>query len=201
MTVVKLPSGRLWLHSPIRLDEALVEALSRLGPIAHVVAPNSIHYWWIRDWSDRFPEAQVWAVARLAAGARLRVPAHFVIGGQPPSAWEGVLDQETVSGARIVEADFFHRPSKTLILTDLIENFEGDRFNSFFYRWLARLGGAIDPDGKLPLDLRRSFPADELKRAVERMLAWSPEKIIIAHGRWYKSEGRAELQRAFRWLR
>jgi hypothetical protein len=32
------------------------------------------------------------------------------------------------------------------------------------------------------------------------MLAWQPERVILAHGRWYQHNGTAELRRAFRWL-
>jgi hypothetical protein len=32
------------------------------------------------------------------------------------------------------------------------------------------------------------------------MIAWQPEKVVMAHGRWYERDGVAELRRAFRWL-
>jgi hypothetical protein len=32
------------------------------------------------------------------------------------------------------------------------------------------------------------------------MLAWKPEKAVIAHGRWYDRNGTEELRRSFRWL-
>jgi hypothetical protein len=32
------------------------------------------------------------------------------------------------------------------------------------------------------------------------MMAWEPERIIIAHGRWYEGNAVAELRRAFRWV-
>jgi hypothetical protein len=47
------------------------------------------------------------------------------------------------------EVVFFHRKTRTLILADYIENFEADKVG-FFYAWLVRLGGIVDPDGKAP---------------------------------------------------
>ena len=35
---------------------------------------------------------------------------------------------------------------------------------------------------------------------MEKMIAWRPEKVIMAHGRPYERDGTAELRRAFRWL-
>jgi len=201
MTVIRLPTGSLWLHSPTELNEALAEQVGRLGQVAHLVAPNTLHYWWIKDWKARFPEAEVWAVARLDPGARDRVPEHRQLGNEPPPAWRGQIDQVIVEGTRIMEADFFHRPSRTLLITDLIENFEDRRFNSVFYKWLSHIGGVIDPDGKAPLDLRLTFSRnrDQVRSAVEQMIAWNPERVIMAHGRWYATNAVGELRRAFRW--
>jgi hypothetical protein len=47
------------------------------------------------------------------------------------------------------EVVFFHRKTRTFILADYIENFEADKVG-FFYAWLMRLGGVVDPDGKSP---------------------------------------------------
>src|SRR3546814_17287482 len=54
----------------------------------------------------------------------------------------------------------------------------------------------------MPRDMRRTFVRQrpQLKAAVERMLAWEPERIVLAHGRWYEHDGAAELRRAFGWL-
>jgi hypothetical protein len=69
-------------------------------------------------------------------------------------------------------------------------------------RWLTRLGGVQDPDGSMPRDMRQTFRGHRtgLRHAVEQMIAWNPERIVLAHGRWYDADGAAELRRAFRWL-
>ena len=85
-------------------------------------------------------------------------------------------------------------------LADLIENFEtGDMHG--FWRLAMKMAGNTDPDGKAPLDMRATFTDREAARASRRVLLdWQPERIIIAHGRWYPENGTAELARAFRWL-
>lgn len=204
MTVIRLPGGGLWLHSPTPLDEALVDQLARLGPVTDLIAPNTIHYWWVADWSERFPDARIWAVSHMARGARGRLPPHRVLGDEPPPEWNGAIDQLVITGSRVImEAEFFHRLSRTLIMTDMIENFEESRFRSGFYRWLSNVGGVIDPDGRPPSDVRMSFQGDgrdELRRQVEMMIGWAPERLIMAHGRWYPTGAVDELRRAFRWL-
>ncbi|MBD1917252.1 MULTISPECIES: hypothetical protein [Cyanophyceae] len=60
-----------------------------------------------------------------------------------------------------------------------------------------------DPNGKAPLDLRMTFwgRKAQARKGYEQMLAWAPEKIILAHGRWFPENGLAELERAFQWLK
>ena len=96
---------------------------------------------------------------------------------------------------------FLHRASATLILTDLIENFEAGKLPTAM-RWMARLGGVTDPDGKAPLDMRLTYLGhkDEARACLTRMLAWQPQRVILAHGRCYLENAEAELARAFRWL-
>jgi hypothetical protein len=62
----------------------------------------------------------------------------------------------------------------------------------------VRLGAAT---GSMPRDMRVSYrDKGALKAAVEKMLAWNPERILIAHGRWYERDGAAMLRRVFSWL-
>jgi hypothetical protein len=89
----------------------------------------------------------------------------------------------------------------TLILTDLIENFEAEKV-SFLARPLVRLAGAMAPYGKAPIHLR--FAINRKREAAaavaERMLDWMPQRVIFAHGRWFDEAGTAQLRRSLRWL-
>src|SRR3546814_16571211 len=80
-------------------------------------------------------------------------------------------------GGIVSEVDFFHYPSRTLVLTDLIENIEPRRVKNILYRWLIRLGGAADPDSKAPRDMQWSFRKHraEVPPAAARLIGWSPE--------------------------
>lgn len=202
MTVVRLPDGALWLHSPIAPDPALFAAIEALGPVAHLIGPNTLHYSWLPEWATRFPEATVWLAPGLPEKAKRPLPPHRPITTTPPEAWQGAFEQVIVAGDVLTEADFLHRPSRTAILTDLIENFEPERVRSRFWRWVIGWSGAADPDGKAPIDMRATFRRHRaaVRAAAETMIGWNPERVIIAHGRWYDRNGAAELKRAFRWV-
>jgi hypothetical protein len=202
MTVARLPDGALWVHSPIEPDDGLIAAIEALGPVAHLIAPNTLHYWWLPDWAERFPDAAVWLAPRLPEKAKRPLPPHRLLGSTPPPEWQGAFEQVVVSGDVLTEIDFFHRASRTAILTDLIENFEPARVRSRFWRWVIGWSGAADPDGKAPVDMRATFRRhrSEVRAAAETMIGWAPERVILAHGRWYDRDGAAELRRAFRWV-
>ncbi|MBZ9849082.1 DUF4336 domain-containing protein [Mesorhizobium sp. CA14] len=201
MTVIRLRNGDLILHSPVALTPALRSAVELLGPVRFLVAPNSLHYWWVPDWKAAIPKAEVLAVRGLRERAKRPIAVDRLLVGRG-SPWPAEIDLLVVRGGVLTEAVLFHRASLTLILTDLIENFEPGRIHSRFLRLLVRLAGAADPDGKAPIDMRLSFfhRRRALRAAVHQMLAWHPERVIIAHGRWYDRDGADELRRAFRWV-
>lgn len=204
MTIARLADGGLWCHSPIAPDEALFAAIDALGPVRHLVSPNKLHYAHVAAWKQRYPEATAWAspgVRGRAASQHVDVAFDADLGEAPELAWRTEFDQLHFRGSRAIEeVVFLHRPSATLILADLIENFEAPKLGMTM-RWIARLGGVLDPDGKAPLDMRFTFRDRASARVcLQRIMAWRPQRVILSHGRCYLEHAEAELRRAFRWL-
>lgn len=205
MTIVRLSSGELWCHSPIELTEELKAEIDALGAVRHLISPNKIHYAHIAAWAKTYPDATAWAspgVLDRANEQKIQLTFDADLSDEPPPQWTQDLDQLIFRGSRFMdEVVFFHRKSTTLILADLIENFEPDKVAKPF-RWLVKIAGSTDPDGKAPLDLRMTFWGQkaQARSCLKRMLEWEPRKIVLSHGRWYESNGTAELRRAFHWL-
>ena len=99
-----------------------------LGAVAHLVSPNKIHYAHIAAWKRAYPGAMAWAspgVRERAASRGVGVSFDGDLGDGPEEAWSGDLDQLVFRGSRFMEeVIFLHRKTRTLILADLIENFE-----------------------------------------------------------------------------
>ncbi len=198
MVIVRLADGGLWVHSPIAPDEALFAAVDALGPVRHLVAPNSIHYWFMADWLARYPAATSHAVADLRQSAKRPFRIDHALEMDGATAWPGEIEWLLVPGTAVSEAVFFVPASGVLVLADLIENFEPQRVKKGWLRWAMRAFGA---DGSLPYDVRLTFlPKMKLvRRQVGRMLQWPVERITMAHGGPYTENARAELLRAFSW--
>lgn len=204
-TVIRLKTGDLWVHSPTKLETGLIAELNALGPVRHLIAPNWIHYAYVAEWQKQFSDTISWAapgVKERAASKNMHVQFDHDLGETADVPWRGEIDQQIVHGSKVHrEAVFFHRPSSTMILTDLIENFEAKNL-TWWMRILMRWGRILDPDGQMPRDMRMTFRLGhaELRKAVNQMIDWAPERVIVAHGRWYDTDGVAEIRRAFRFV-
>lgn len=202
MTIVRLPDGGLWVHSPVEPDQTLLPSLDALGPVRFLVAPNSFHHSWLADWAKLYPDAQCWGPPGLPQSTQKRLTRLHVLEQTPPPGWRGVLNQILLEGNFFKEIAFFHEASRTLILTDLIENFEASRIKSHWRRRLLVWSGIADQDGAPPLDMRLAFLGRRkvLQHAIRQMIDWRPERVILAHGRWIETNGAAELEHLFRWV-
>jgi Domain of unknown function (DUF4336) len=165
MTIVRLASSNLFVHSPTALPVELRTQIESHGRPRWIVGPNRIHYWWIPDWRAAFPNADIYLAPRTKqqAGARLDFES-FSLDRRNGYPWDAEIATLPVTGNFMTEVVFFHHASRTLILTDLIENFEPRKLG-IITRALTWLGGVQDPNGSTPRDLRLTFAGHKGKCA------------------------------------
>jgi len=202
--IVRLDDGRLWVWSPVRLDAELRAEVDRLGPVAHLVSPNKLHHLYLAEWRSAYPEAKLWGPESTA---RRRRDLAFAepLKDSPPAEWGPDFDQAWFRGSRMMdEIAFFHRPSRTALVADLVQAFDEGFLRETWPWWkrpLARLGGITAARPGAPLDYRRSFNDRTTARvARDKVLSWNCERAIIAHGEGRRSGGDDFLRRAFAWL-
>lgn len=201
MTVVRLADGGLWLHSPVEPTPALQAALATLGTVRHLVAPNWIHYAWVSRWQG--PGITSWAAPGVRERAATRQPdlrVDELLGAETATPWQDQISQRLVTGsAAHQEVVFYHQFSKSLILTDLIENMEAPSL-PLWLRPLARLAGIVAPHGRMPLDMWLSFSGhrQELRDHLKWMLAHVLDRVSLAHGPCLTEDMRGHLIRGFR---
>lgn len=201
MAVIRLENGGLFIWSPIQITDELRDAVAALGPVHHIVAPNSLHHLHIPEWKNAFPTAKLYAAPGLRE-KRQDIAFDEVLGDAPPPPWAHQVDQVIMRGNAITEeAVFFHIKSGTALFTDLIQHFP----RGWFKGWrgiVARLDLMTAPEPAVPRKFRVAFRDRNRARAVlAHILGWPVEKVLMAHGTPVTSEGRAFLGRAFRWLK
>jgi hypothetical protein len=204
MTIIRLGNGELILHSPTPFSFPIKAQLDDLGRIAHLLAPNTAHWSFVKQWQAHYPDATCWAVPGLGERpavkkAELRIDKVFADGA--PKEWNEEIEIILVRGKALVEAELFHRASRTLVLTDLIVNLEPDKL-PLPMRLGARLVGALAPEGKAPIYARAAIKAggEQASNAASRLLDLAPERVIFAHGHWHEHEGTGHLERSLDWL-
>lgn len=198
MTVVRLPDGKLLLHSPVPATPDLVQAVQDLGEVAFLIAPNRFHHLYVSEWKERFPDASVYIAPGLEK-KRSDLKGATRLSDQAEAEWADTLDQILVRGFPMVnEVMFFHRPSQTLIATDLAFNIQDSSpAMTRFAMGLIGTNGAV-----APTLIERLFIRDRtvFRGCLERILEWPFERIVVAHGEVSEKGGREELVRGYDWV-
>jgi hypothetical protein len=198
MTIIRLADGGLWLHSPVPLTSESRAWLAANGPVRAIVAPNLLHHFYLADAAKAFPDAEVYGPPGLAEKIS-EIPGLRVI--DPVShPWQGDLGCLAVEGCpRMNELVFHHPNTRTLVLTDLAFNVQ--RSDSLITRIFLRINGVLGRFG--PSRLARSFffgdPA-QVRKAVEEILIWDFDRVIVSHGEVLESGGNDALREGFGWL-
>lgn len=199
MVLIRLSGGGLFVWSPIALTPELKAQIDALGPVAHLVSPNSIHHLSLGQWKAAYPDAKLYASPGLPK-KRKDLVFDAVLGDSPQAAWARDIDQIEMAGSfAMTEIVFFHRKSRTAIFADLIENFRPGWFKGW-KGWLARLDGIVGPYGGAPREWRFTFRKKTARVALARILAWQPEQVVMAHGEMTRHDGTAFIRKSFRWL-
>lgn len=201
MTVMRLEGGGLALHSPIAFSEDLLRALNAVGPIRALIGPNSFHHLHLASWAKACPQARVFLPRRLP-GEGLPPERTTRLSGGNTDVLGGLLDVAEVDGGWI-ELVFLHKPSRTAIFTDLIQNFELVRVKGGLARALLRFAGASGNPPRASIEMRMAALIRGRRKSVARSMkairAWQPDRVLIAHGAQPEGDVGQLLQEAFRW--
>jgi hypothetical protein len=195
MTVLRDQQG-LTLISPIKLDQDLRDRLSALGEVHTVIAPNRLHTKFIEGAQRAFPQAKLIA----APGVKEKCPGLRVDQGISSCELSDDLEARFIEGAdRLSEAVLFHRPSQSLVVTDLIFNV---RSANFMTRCLLK--GLSRAYGK-PAQSRllRPMVHDRVAaaRSIESILHLPLLRIIVAHGELIDERAQDALHGGLKWMR
>lgn len=196
MTVIRLRDGSLWVHSPVSPTPDLLASLAQIGPVRFVVAPNRSHHLFFLPFLQAHPDAHGYIAPGLAQ-KRPDLASFPLIPHE--AAWSEELPGWFIEGLPIInETVWFHRPSGTLLLTDLLFCFGPD--NTGFARLIARLLGVYDNLAMSRTMKLATRDRQALRRSVEPLLALPVQRVILAHDQVICDRSGEKLEAAFRWL-
>jgi hypothetical protein len=183
MTILRTKAGELVIHNPIRLEDRAYAQLETLGLVAHIVAPNRYHDSDGKYWRARFPLAKFYPPGS--------------IGRLWPHELRKEVDALPVAGLRLLdEAVFFHRVSKTLVVTDLVFNMQVNLRGA--EKQLYVLNKIYQRFG--PSRLFRYFfvrNRHDFAKSLDKILRWDFERVIMNHGTILERDGPRAMLAAF----
>ncbi len=207
MTVIRLQSQEIVVISPIRMTEALVAQLDRLGNVAYIIAPNLYHYLFAADCKTRYPAAIFWAAPGLKE-KRPELPIDYVI--EPTavdssesrlwSCLEFILFEgfRTLGSGGIDELNeciFFHKATRTLIVTDTVFHF--DESFPLLTRLAIKMSGGYRKLSPSMLEKIATRDNAKVRRSVDRVLEWDFERVIMAHGSIIEMHGKEKFRQGY----
>lgn len=191
MTVLETDGGLL-VHSPVDVSP---DSLSELGTPRWVLAPNLFHHLYVGPWIQAGAEA--WG----APGLQKKRPDLAFHGGIDSSTQPFGSDIEIVAMScfpLLNEVVVLHRPSRTLVVTDLVFNIAPTA--PLLTRAVMRCACGY-PGCKTTLLERALMRRAQARTDLSTLLALDFDRLIMSHGQVIETGGKSALAQAFSWLR
>ena len=202
MTVIRLTTNELIVISPIHADNTTIHQLNEIGNVAYIIAPNLYHHLFVSGFKVIYPEAQLWISPGLDSKRPL-LSADRVITNDEGSIIEQV-DYVLFNGFKVLDLTgpsilnefvFFHRRSRTLILTDTAFHFD-DNF-PLKTRLAAKFLGVYGQLSPSLLEKLATKEKEKVKNSVQKILCWDFNRVIMAHGSIIKEDGKKLLKEGY----
>ncbi len=199
MTVVVLPNRKLFVHSPVPI-EPIKKEVQKLGEVTYLISPNKLHYLFLPEWQKAFPQAITYGTPEFKENKK-GIKIDRIIEKRADLPWKESLNTFLIDTPFMQEAIFFHKESRTLIVADLIENFDPNSLSPLT-KILGKLTGVLAPTGKTPIDWRVSFYFNKNynRQIIQKIINLTPEKIILSHGKLITYNVTAFLEKSFGWI-
>jgi hypothetical protein len=199
MTVARLVSGHLWVHSPVEFDESVAVSLAALGPASHFVAPSAYHDLHWSEWFARYPEATFYCAPGVKE-EHPNLPFQRVLSATEHESWEAELPKLLIGGMpKLNEFAFLHAASRTLIVADLVFNFDVKQ-QQLLGKLFLKLNGIYGRAGCSRIFRRLIKDRAAFAASIEELMRWDFDRIVVGHGSICPTDGRGVLARAFAWL-
>jgi hypothetical protein len=202
MTLIKLSNGELVVISPIDIDDIVAAEIDRIGRVVHIIAPNLYHYLFAASFKDRYPHATFWGAPgltnkrpNLTVDRSIAPDGNLLLDELTYTFFDGFQTLTPSGFDPLNECVFFHPPSRTLILTDTAFNF--DNSYPLLTRLATRLIGGYRELSPSLLEKIASRDKAQVRGAVDRVLAWDFDRVIVAHGCIVETGGKEQFRSGY----
>ena len=197
-TLIEVQPGEFLIYSPVPFSEQDLRSIENLGKVRWIVAPNTFHHLWVDKAQHQFIDAKTF-VADGVATKQPKLEYDGILPDTVPDAWCNTLEIARIDGSSINEVVLFHKPTHSLVVTDLIFNIHKSK------GWVAplvfRIAGTYKKLAQSKLWRFTTRDRDLASASVEKILEWPIERVIMAHGCIVDEDARSKLAAALFWMR
>ncbi len=196
ITVIRLRSGELVIHSTAAFQPEDVAAIKALGTPAYLVEATNAHDTLAKEGHAAFPGIPYLAPAGFSETAG--IPTQPL--DPPPAAWADEIAVLELAGKAEAMREYamLHRPTRTLIVADLAFHMTPEAGLGQRIFAAAALVGGKDHDTAMPR-LEKFAVKDKaaFERSLDALFKWDFERVIVGHGDVVET-GKAALAEAMR---
>lgn len=192
VTIIRLRSGQLVIHSMAPFSSEDLAAIQNLGEVGWLVEAMLLHDTYAKQGHKAFPEIQF-----------LGPPGFSEIVGFPvgplqplPAVWQNELEVIPLKGIPMLEEHvFYHLPSKTLVVADLVFNFPPDErgWSRFFHRYIAGFKKYPGMSRIFRMCIRDS---SAFRQSLKEVFSRDFDRVIVGHGDTIETNGKTLLRQA-----
>jgi hypothetical protein len=178
VTIVRLQSGRFVIHSTAPFTAADIAALRELGDPGWILDATLFHDSFAKEGCRAFERIPYLAPSGFKDVAEVQTRP---LSPAPPE-WAGELDVFPLAGMpRVQEHVMYHRPSRTLIVCDLLFNLgsSDSAWTRFLVRNVMGLRNGIGMSFFFRIMIR---DRTAWKESMQPILACEFDRIIVGHG-------------------
>lgn len=194
VTIIRLRSGELVIHSTGPFTQEDVGAISALGKPGWLMDVMLRHDTFSKRGREAFPGLPFLAPAGFSQ--LVGFPTEPLV--PPPVAWGNELEVLRLEGVPSMEEHaVFHRPSRTLIVADLLFNFGSNVSAWTRFLVLCAVGTKHHPGMPRPFRMAVKDKA-AFERSVRALMQWDFDRIIVGHGEIVGTGGKRQLGEALK---
>lgn len=194
VTLIRLTSGELVVHSTAPFSKEDVAAISNFGSPSALVDATFFHDTFARQGKESFHDVPYFK----PSGFEVATGVTALSLSEPPKSWRGELEVLPLEGIpKVREHVFFHPASRTLIVADLVFNL-GPTANWWTRFFFKNIPGIPHPPGVSRIF--RTFIRDRAAfgRSVRTMMKLDFDRVIVGHGDIIERDGKAKMATALR---
>ncbi|KAI0711492.1 hypothetical protein C8Q76DRAFT_60115 [Earliella scabrosa] len=197
-TAIKLQAGGVWILASTPLTDDTKEKLVELGEVKYIVAGNSFHNLFLKQYKEAYPSAKLIGpedIMKKKELVGLQLDGAFSASNPNPTlGFEDEIETCFFSGFVNKDTAYYHKPSKTVIGADLLfNNPPTEQFSKSTESPHSLLFSRMNPTGwqQRLFIWSKQENKEALRREAKTVHSWDFDRYIPCHGDVIETGGKA----------